>query len=61
MFLIFLNILTFSSLLEYLNYVVILFYYARWKDLRKLTKVFPYGDNVCSTDLPRYLLLISPA
>ena|SRR3989344_277951 len=43
-----------------LKYVGMLFY-VRWNDLRKLTKVLPYGDKECSTNLPRYFLLISPA
>lgn len=33
----------------------------RWNDLRKLTNVFPYGERVCSTNLPRYFLLTNPA
>src|SRR3989338_3954878 len=32
-----------------------------WNDCRKRTKVLPYGDKVCSTNLPRYFLLINPA
>src|SRR3989344_5829095 len=42
-----------------LQFISILYIF--WKDCRKRTKVLPYGDRVCSTNLPRYFLLSNPA